>query len=365
MQQEIRFCTSADGVRLAYATSGTGPPLVLSSTWLTHLEHQWRSLAWQPWLTALSRAHTLLRYDSRGCGLSERDVERLCFESWVNDLEAVADAAGFGRFALLGTCWGGPVAIAYAARHPERVSRLVLYGTYARGRLRRADLPQQIDKGRLLLELTELGWGIDNHAFQQVWALQFQPGGSLEHLRSWSEQQRLATSAGTAVRLMQSSWNVDVTLDARRIRCPVLVIHAERDAVVPLAEAQRLASLIPDSRFVLLDSENHMPLDSEPGWPQLMQLVHSFLAEPEPAAARASPRWTLAELTQRERAVLEGIARGQDNAQIAASLGIAEKTVRNHVTHVFDKIGAAQRYEAIVMARDAGLGRPAAARSES
>jgi pimeloyl-ACP methyl ester carboxylesterase/DNA-binding CsgD family transcriptional regulator len=356
MDQTIRFCTSADGVTLAYAVSGEGSPLVMSASWLTHLEHQWRSLAWQPWLEAFSREHSVLRYDSRGCGLSDREVAEVTFETWVQDFERVIDAAGFERFALLGTCQGGPIAMEYAARHPERVSRLVLYGTYARGRLVRTNLPSEIEKGRLLLDLTQLGWGQENHAFLQVWASQFQPGGTLAHLRSWSEQQRAATSAESAVKLLRTCWNVDVTQTARRIGCPVLVIHSERDAVVPIEEGRMLAGLIPDSRFVQLDSENHMPLADEPAWPRLLEEVRRFLGEKVSARGTSMPVLPLGELTPREHNVLECIARGLDNGEIAASLGLSEKTVRNHITRVFDKIGVEHRYEAIVRARDAGLG---------
>ena len=355
MNQNIRFCTSSDGVKLAYAVSGEGPPLVMSATWLTHLEHQWRSLAWRPWLYACSRGHKLLRYDTRGCGLSDRDTDDFSFENWVKDFECVIEAASFRHFSLLGTCWGGPIAIEYAARHPERVSRLILYGTYARGRLRRDDQRQELEKTRLLLDLTRLGWAQENHAFLQVWASHFQPGGTPEHLRSWCDQQRAATSAETAVRLLRIGWNTDVREVARKIKCPVLIVHPERDAVVPIAEARLLASLIPDCRFVQLDSENHMPLADEPAWPRLVAEIQSFLNEPE---ERSGTRSALAldELTPRERAVLEGIAGGLDNSEIAASLGLSEKTVRNHITRVFDKIGVEHRYQAIVRARDAGLG---------
>jgi len=159
MNQSIRFCATADGVRLAYAVSGEGPPLVLAATWLTHLEHQWRSLAWRPWLDIFTREHKLLRHDPRGCGLSDRDAGNLSFETWVRDLECVVKAAGFQRFALLGTCWGGPIAIEYAVRHPERVSHLVLYGSYARGRLQRTNTPNELKKSQLLLDITRLGWG--------------------------------------------------------------------------------------------------------------------------------------------------------------------------------------------------------------
>ena len=330
LRQEIHFCTAADGVRLAYAVSGEGPPLAMCATWLTHLEHQWRSLAWQPWLEAFSRGHKLLRYDSRGCGLSDRDADDLSFETWVRDFERVVDAASFRRFSILATCQGGPIAIAYAARHPERVSRLILYGTYARGRLRWDDRPKEIDKARVLLDLTGLGWGRENHAFLQVWASHFQPGGTLEHLRSWSDQQRAATSPETAVRLLRIGWNADVRQAAARIKCPVLIVHPERDAVVPIDEGRLIAGLVPDCRFVQLDSENHMPLADEPAWSRLLDEMRRFLAEPEPALARKA--LPLDELTPRERAILEGIAQGLDNAEIAASLGLSEKTVRNHVT---------------------------------
>jgi pimeloyl-ACP methyl ester carboxylesterase/DNA-binding CsgD family transcriptional regulator len=360
MNQQIRFCTSGDRVKLAYALSGEGPPLAMSATWLTHLEHQWRSLAWRPWLEAFSQTHTVLRYDSRGCGLSDREIVDVSFESWVRDFESVVDAAGFERCALLATCWGGPVAIEYAARHPERVSRLVLYGTYARGRAKRVELPQQVEKARLLLELTQLGWGKENHALLQIWAAQFQPGGTLEHLRSWSEQQRAATSAEMAVRLLEIGWNVDVTQAARRVACPALVVHAERDVVVPVAEARRLAGLIPNCRFVQLDSDNHMPLAEEPAWSRLLMEVRGFLDEPDTARAPGRSALPLEELTRRERNVLECIARGLDNSEIAALLGLSEKTVRNHITRVFDKLGVEHRYQAIVRARDAGLGKAGA-----
>ena len=357
MDQKIRFCTTPDGARLAYAVSGEGPPLVMSASWLTHLEHQWRSLAWRPWLDAFTGEHKMLRHDSRGCGLSDRDAGNLSFETWVRDLECVVEAAGFPRFALIATCWGGPIAIEYAARHPERVSRLVLYGTYAQGRLRRGDSRTEVEKAQLLLDLTRLGWGQEDHAFLQVWASRFQPGGTLEHLRSWCDQQRAATSADTAVRLFQVDWNVDVREAARRINCPALILHPERDVVVPIEQGRLLARLIPDSRFVQLDSENHMPLADEPAWSRLLSEVRSFLAEPDGTRTAGSEALPLNELTVRERAVLEGIAAGLDNAEIAASLRLSEKTVRNHITRVFDKLCVEHRYQAIVLAREAGLGR--------
>ena len=351
MRQQIRFCSAPDGAKLAYATSGDGPPLVMSATWLTHLEHQWRSLAWKPWLEELSSRYTVLRYDSRGCGLSDRQLGDITFDTWVSDFETVIDAAGFERFDLVGTCQGGPIVMEYARRHPERVSHLVLYGTYARGRFRRGSIPGEAEKARVMLDLVRLGWGHEQHEFARVWATQFQPGGTLEHLRSWCEQQHLATSAENALRLLPISWQLDMSDTARSVKVPTLVVHVERDRVVPIEEGRHLAGLIPGSRFVQLDGENHMPIGAEPAWKRVLEEVRAFLGCG--AARRTLP---LGDLTERERDVLECIARGLDNAEIAQALGLSEKTVRNHITRVFDKIGAEHRYQAIVMARDAGMG---------
>ncbi len=355
MDQNIRFCTTSDGVKLAYAVSGEGPPLVMSATWLSHLERQWRSASWQPWLEAFSCGRELLRYDARGCGLSDWKADDLSFEAWVHDFECVIEAASFRRFDLLAKCWGGPIAIEYAARHPERVNRLILFGTNALGRLRWNDRPSEIERAKVLLDLMRLGWGQENHAFLQVWASYFQPSATFDCLRAWRDAQCTATSAATAVRLMRNGWNVDVTEAARRIRCPVLVLHGERDVVVPIEQGRLLASLIPNCRFVQLDSENHMPLGDEPAWSRLVAEAEAFLNEP-PKHLRPRKTLPLNELTPRERAVLEGIAEGLDNTEIAALLGLSKKTVRNHITRVFGKIGVEHRYQAIVQAREAGLG---------
>ncbi|WP_051346703.1 alpha/beta fold hydrolase [Bradyrhizobium sp. th.b2] len=356
MDQTIRFCTTADGVRLAYAVSGDGPPLVMSATWLTHLEHQWHSLAWRPWLDAFTREFEVLRHDSRGCGLSDRNVGDLSFETWVSDLECVVEAAGFRRFAIVGTCWGGPIAVEYAVRHPERVSHLVLYGTYARGKMRRTDTPAEAKRGTVLGDLTRLGWGQENHAFVQIWSSLFQPGGTPEHSRSWCDQMPAATSAETAIRLFQIAAHTDVRDVAPQVRCPALVVHSERDMIAPMEEGRLLASLLPDSRFVQLDSDNHMLLADEPAWQRLVVEVRRFLAEPSNEVVTCRKSLSLDELTPRERTVLEAIAQGLNNPEIAQLLRLSEKTVRNHITRIFDKIRVKHRYQAIVMAREAGLG---------
>ena len=260
----------------------------------------------------------------------------------------------------MGTCWGGPIAVEYAVRHPEQVSHLVLYGTYARGRMRRTDTPAEAKRGSVLGDLTRLGWGQENHAFVQIWSSLFQPGGSPEHSRSWCDQMRAATSAETAIRLFQIAAHTDVRDVAPKVNCPALVVHAERDMVVPIEEGRLLASLIPDSRFVQLDSDNHMLLADEPAWPQLVAEVRRFLAEPSSTIAACGKPLSLGELTPRERTVLKAVAKGLDNTEIARLLQLSEKTVRNHITRVFDKVRVKHRYQAIVLAREAGLGGAAA-----
>jgi pimeloyl-ACP methyl ester carboxylesterase/DNA-binding CsgD family transcriptional regulator len=346
--QHVRFCRSFDGAEIAYAVTGNGPTVVMLPNWLTHLEHQWRSVAWRPWLEALSTRYRLVRYDPRGCGLSDRNVQDLSFESWVRDFACIVDALELDRFSLIGICQGGPIAIEFAARQPSRVSHLVLFGTYARGRNRRSTIPLEPQKAKVMLELMELGWAQEDHAFMRVFATQFQPGGSLEHLRSWCELQRAAASPASAVQLTRVMFEVDVQAAAPRVTCPTLVIHADRDAAVPVEEGRLLAQIIPDARYLQLDSPNHFLLAEEPAWSVAVEALHEFL--PPPPMAQGP----FANLTDRERELLHFLARGLDNHQISAHLDISEKTVRNHVSSIFAKLGVESRAQAIVLARDAG-----------
>ena len=158
-RQSIRFCTSNDGTRIAFAESGDGPPLIKAANWLSHLEFDWDSPVWRHWLVELSRTHRLVRYDERGCGLSDWNVEDLSFEAWLRDLELVVDATGLERFPLLGISQGASIAIAYAVKYPERVSHLVLHGGYARGRALRSASEGQRESAELMLKLMEMGWG--------------------------------------------------------------------------------------------------------------------------------------------------------------------------------------------------------------
>jgi len=278
LRQTVRFCTSADGVRLAYATSGAGPPLVKPANWLTHLEYDWESPVWHHWLQNFSRDHTLIRYDERGSGLSDRDVADVSFDAWVHDLETVVDAMDLERFPMLGISQGCAVAIAYAVRHPERVSRLVLYGGYAQGMLARARTRQEVEEARLLAESMPAYWGRDNPAFRLFFAARFVPDGTQEQMRWFSELTRITTSPEMALRLRSTASRIDVSMLAPLVRVPTLVLHATGDAAVPFEQGRQLAALIPDSRFVSLEGRNHVLLDGEPAWTRFTDEVRRFLA---------------------------------------------------------------------------------------
>jgi pimeloyl-ACP methyl ester carboxylesterase/DNA-binding CsgD family transcriptional regulator len=358
LQQQIRFCKTSDGVRLAFATVGKGPPLVKASNWLSHVEHDWQSPVWRPFLEQLARHRTVIRYDERGCGLSDWNVADLSFESFVRDLETVADAIGLRRFPLLGISQGGAIAMAYAVRHPERVSHLVLYGAYARGRLNRDPKPTQRIELDALLNLIRVGWGRENPAFRQVFTSLFIPGGSLEQLRWFNDLQRASTSPENAARLVAELSTIDVRDLAPAVTCPTLVLHAREDANIPFEEGRLLAALIPGARLVTLESRNHLLLEGEPALRRFMVEVDAFLGTAVEPATGAIPAVSFAALTARESEILDLIARGLDNAEIAARLQITGKTLRNHITNIFAKLGLTSRAQAIVRARDAGLGRP-------
>jgi pimeloyl-ACP methyl ester carboxylesterase len=266
-------------VTLAYACSGTGPPLVKAAHWLAHLDHDWHSPVWRHWLVGLSQRHRLIRYDERGSGLSDWDVPRQDFETWVTDLEAVVDAAGLDRFPLLGVSQGAPVAITYAARHPERVSKLVIYGGYLQGWLVRARTEEERRRHRLELELARLGWGRDEPSFRQVFTSQFMPEGSRALWDAFNELQRTSSSPENAARVMEVTWNIDAVDAASRVRAPTLVLHARDDGRPPFAQGRLTAALVPGSRFVALDSVNHILLADEPAWPLFVREVEAFLSD--------------------------------------------------------------------------------------
>jgi pimeloyl-ACP methyl ester carboxylesterase len=348
LRQHIRFCTSGDGTRIAYATMGKGPALVWGPHFLTNLEFDLHSPVWRPWLVELSRQHTFIRYDGRGCGLSDREVDDFSFEASLQDLEAVVDASQLDRFALLGTSQGSAAAIGYAARHPERVTHLVIYGGYVRGPMKRNPTPEQMRAARAALELVELGWGLDTPAYRQMFTSIFIPGASPEQAAWFNEQERTCTTPAIAARLIASFGSIDVSAAAPGVRCPTLVLHVRNDGRVPFDEGRRVAALVPGARFIPLEGRNHVLLEGEPAFAQFIAEIHRFLASC--AGGTAFPQ-----LTPRERQILELIAHGLDNMQIAAHLGLSEKTVRNNVTPILDKLGVESRPQAIVRARDAGF----------
>jgi pimeloyl-ACP methyl ester carboxylesterase/DNA-binding SARP family transcriptional activator len=279
-RQEVRFCTAPDSVRIAYATLGEGPALVKTANWMSHLEYDWKSPLWRHLARELSREFRLVRYDQRGNGLSDWNVDDFSLDACVSDLEAVVDAVGLERFALLGVSQGSRVAVAYAARHPERVSRLVLYGGAARGWKHRSQGARDARAG--LQALIREGWGRDTPAFRQVFTMLFMPGASPEQAAWFNELQRVSTSADNALRLTEAASEVDVTDRLRSVRAPTLVMHATEDAVVSVEEARRLAAGIPGARFVALESQNHLLLDDEPAFARFLSEIRDFLAAPRP-----------------------------------------------------------------------------------
>src|SRR4051812_33535821 len=256
--QEIRFCLTNDGVRLAYATMGAGPPLVKAANWLSHLDYDRETVVWRHWLVELSRRYRLLRYDERGCGLSDWDVPDFSLESWVRDLEAVVDAAGLDRFPLLGISQGGPVAVAYAVRNPERVSHLVLLGTFTQGRRKRASTMEELELAEARIEMARLAWGRPDAHYRQMFVSRFLPGGTQEEWRGFDELQRRSTSAENAWRFLQEFADIDITDLAPRVAVPTLIACARREPENVFEESRRLASLIPGSRLLPLDSCNHL-----------------------------------------------------------------------------------------------------------
>jgi pimeloyl-ACP methyl ester carboxylesterase/DNA-binding CsgD family transcriptional regulator len=355
-RQSLRFCTASDGTRIAIASIGSGPPLLRAAHWLSHVEHDLDSPVWRPWLAELSRGHTYIRYDQRGCGLSDRNVADYSLQAWVGDLEAVVDALGLRRFPLFGMSQGAAVAIAYAAKHPERVTQLVLAGAYARGALRRGTGVAGELEAQTLVNLIRVGWGSNNPTFRRVFAHRFLPGGLPEQHRWWAELESLTADADSAARTLAAFQQVDVTAQARQLTLPTLVLHARGDAAVPFEEGRLIASLIPGALFVPLNSDNHVLLDSEPAWPQFLQAVRSFL-QPSPVQT-GDASIDSAGLTPAEGEVLRLLAEGLDNSAIAQQLGKSEKTVRNQVSSIFDKLGVRTRAEAIVRVHSQRRGGP-------
>ncbi len=275
-KQEIRYCRAPDGVRLAYAISGQGPPLVKTANWLNHLEYDWDSPIWHQFFLGLSKSNTLIRYDARGNGLSDWDVAELSLDAWVSDLETVTEAAGIKRFPLLGYSQGCAISIAYAVRHPERVSHLILYGGFALGANKRS--PEEKEKRSAMSTLMRLGWGADNPAFRQMFTMQLVPDATKEQADSFNELQRRSTSPDCAARYFETTADFDVTDLLSKVTAPTLVMHARGDVRVPVESGRQIAAGIPGAKFVVLHGNNHILLPQEPAFARFLEELRLFLA---------------------------------------------------------------------------------------
>lgn len=349
-RQRIRYLQSSDG-RIAWAEAGSGPCLVKASNWLTHLEYDCASPVWRHWINLFSSQHRFIRYDEPGCGMSDWDVGDYAWHRWLGDLEQVVDAAApDGPVALLGISQGASTCIAYAARYPERVSKLVLYGGYARGWSKRGDSTAR-ERYEAICELVRTGWGTDTAAFREVFTSRFIPGATRAQVEWFNELCKKTTKPEVAARLLRERAHVDVLDLLPQITTPTLVLHAREDEVTPIEESRLLAAHIKNAEFVELDSKNHVLLEDEPAWAKFSSVVLEFLGVGAPPGEDAM----FAKLTARERGILALISQGLGNGEIADQLALSEKTVRNHTTNIFDKLGVDTRAQAMVLARDRGF----------
>ena len=351
-RQRIRYLRTADDLQLAWAESGSGPLLIKAANWLTHLEYEWDSPVWRHWIRFFSDHFRFIRYDERGCGMTDWVVgQELSVEQWVSDLSDVIDAAVAPdeRFALLGISHGAAACIGYAVRHPERVSHMLLYGGYARGYSHRGD-PDAEREYQSIVDLFGRAWGRDNPAFRQVFTSRFVPEGTPEQMAWFNDLCNKTTNATVATELLLMRGRLNVVDLLGHVRVPTLVVHAREDAVVPLSEGRLLASGIPGAQFIEVDSKNHVLLEQEPAWKRFQEVALDFLGVAAPPSSTAFDG-----LSPREREVLALMTEGLGNADIAARLDISDKTVRNHVSNLFDKLGVWTRAQAIVFARDHGF----------
>jgi pimeloyl-ACP methyl ester carboxylesterase/DNA-binding CsgD family transcriptional regulator len=350
-RQLVRYLRTADGVQLAWAEIGAGPVLVKVANWLSHLEYELESPVWGHWIRFFGDHFRFLRWDERGCGMTDRDVDELSFERWLGDVDDVVGAAAVREpFVLLGISSGAAISVAYAARHPERVSHMILYGGYARGWAMRDDSMAE-RQCRAIMELMRVGWGKENPVFRQVFTSRFIPCGSSAQIGWYNELCRRTSTGEMAARLLEERSTIDVSDLLGTITVPTLVIHTRDDEVCPVSEGRRLAAGIPGAQFVELEACNHILLESDPAWARFQDVVLDFVGLP----SQSRPDAAFDRLTDREREILVLITEGLANAAIGERLAISEKTVRNHISNVFDKLGVWTRAQAIVFARDRGF----------
>ncbi|HLZ68938.1 MAG TPA: alpha/beta fold hydrolase [Dehalococcoidia bacterium] len=353
MQETIRYCTTADGVRIAFATSGEGYPVVRVLGWLTHLEFERGGPLWQPWVRHLGGRHRLVRYDMRGIGLSDREATDFTLEARIADLSAVVDALALERFALVGSSDGGYTAIAYTAAHPERVSHLVLYGALAHQRLDPASLEQFEGLQMLVRHL----WGQNSPALRQLFATLFHPDADSAFYDWFNELQRVSIDPAAAAAYIASLPTIDVRSLLPSICVPTLVIHRRDDQGVPFDLGRELAATIPGATFLPLAGRNHIPQPQEPETAQIFEAIAAFVAGAGAQDGKVAQTTDAAgaKLSPRECEVLQLIAAGCSTHEIAARLVISEGTVERHVTNLYSKIGAVNRADATAFAYRNGL----------
>lgn len=352
LRQHVRYLEAPDGTRLAWAESGAGPVVVKAANWLTHLEYEWESPVWKHWIQFFSEHNRFVRYDERGCGMSDWQGGALTLDRWTDDLESVIDAAKpAAPVTLLGISQGAAACIHFAIRHPERVARLILYGGYVHGAFSRGTPENQLAY-RAMIDLARAAWAQDNPTFRQVFTSRFIPGGTQEQLEWFNDLCLKTTSGEIAAALLEARGSMDISASLSAVRTPTLVLHGRNDEVVPVAEGRLLAGGIRGAEFVELDSRNHVLLEHEPAWQRFREAVLSFMHQEE-----ASTDSAFAALSVRERQVLALMTDGLSNTDIAGQLEISEKTVRNHASNLFDKLGVWSRAQAIVFARDRGFSR--------
>jgi pimeloyl-ACP methyl ester carboxylesterase/DNA-binding CsgD family transcriptional regulator len=336
--QDIGFCTSDDGVRIAYARHGSGPVLVVAACWLSHLQYDWESPVWRHFLEDIGRFATIIRYDERGHGLSDRDVHEHSLEQRVADLEAVVEAAGVERFALMGMAQGGPMVIEYAARHPERVSRLLFYNSYA------AALPDPTPEDRAMADtfsqMIRVGWARPESEFRRVFTSMMIPDATEEQMSWLDELQRVSVSPEVAVSSRSQRLDADARHLLAKLDVPTLVLHSRGDRMNDFSEGRYLASEIPGARLVPLESRNHIVLADEPAWRVFVHELQQFLA---PDASAPAEEADLSMLSERELDVLRHVADGRENDEIAAALHISPRTVERHLQNVYTKLGLSGR----------------------
>lgn len=341
----IRFSKSFDGVQIASTECGSGPPLIKAATWLTHVGQRPVSTIHAALVEEFSRAGRYVEYDTRGCGLSQRRVDDISFEAWVRDLETVADAHGHERFALLGfTCAAG-VAVEYAARHPERVSHLILFGGFATSYYSTSNPDPAIRReGDLMVELAEVGWGSSSPSFRQVFVSRFLPDASAQQWSAFDQLQRETASADVAARYLRAMYALNVKSSATKVQCPTLVMHPQDDQLVGFEQGRRLASLIPGARFVPLEGRNHIPFPDEPAWAGFVRETRSFLGR-EPTGPLPAPGPAV-RLTPRQAEVLRLVARGHSDKEVAQALKLSPRTVEMHMNGALKALGCRTRAEA-------------------